>query len=465
VSPSQRTAPTASDARASPQFSMPPMCSYTCVPQMHRPTQELAIASISVYSSRAHAFIAVVPSVRHTETHELCDAHTYQMRLWTRAECLTHLLINGIGSMWIASGANPRAVVPMPAEWLKGSALRIFDGESTCCRRQHAGGERCDRELLVQPLLGMYGKLYAEAQVAGRKMMMIDAQHSSRGQASGRSDGSDGRDGRDGLNATGAPLEPPPPPWRRQRQQQQCRPFRSASNASISSSAAEMAAAFFAQGGQGAPHSSHSGVGRRPSLTCSLSPKSLDTISILQLQASVGHSGPGGANLLSPDATEHPCCSPCAEPPPAIATAAAATAAAAPPGVRASTASLASVSTARPRDGSLSARPSRRSWISRLGLPHGPRHRSCTQARPPLPEYMQAELATFLMVESLEHLIFPKTFGYIQPDGEIVETDLFGDLIRLMKVTAGASAGFHEERASARQLRRTPIVRNCAAEN
>ena len=82
---------------------------------------------------------------------------------------------------------------------------------------------------------------------------------------------------------------------------------------------------------------------------------------------------------------------------------------------------------------------------------------------------MQAELATFLMVESLEHLIFPKTFGYIQPDGEIVETDLFGDLIRLMKVTAGASAGasagFHEERASARQLRRTPIVRNCAAEN
>ena len=61
-----------------------------------------AIASISVYSSRAHAFIAVVPSVRHTETHELCDAHTYQMRLWTRAECLTHRLINGIGSMWIA---------------------------------------------------------------------------------------------------------------------------------------------------------------------------------------------------------------------------------------------------------------------------------------------------------------------------------------------------------------------------
>ena len=115
-----------------------PVSSYTCVPQMHRPTQELAIASISVYSSRAHAFIACVPSVRHTDTTEMCDAASYQSRLWTRAECLTHLLINGTGSMWIASGATPRSVVPMPAEWLKGSAVRCSQSSGSPTKSQRA---------------------------------------------------------------------------------------------------------------------------------------------------------------------------------------------------------------------------------------------------------------------------------------------------------------------------------------
>lgn len=105
---------------------------------MHRATQELAIKSISVYSSRAHAFVAVVPEVMHMDTGDACDGKTYQvrqtpravatpivtcltpgapspirkllwqMRLWTRAECLTHLMMNGTDSMWIISHAQPR---------------------------------------------------------------------------------------------------------------------------------------------------------------------------------------------------------------------------------------------------------------------------------------------------------------------------------------------------------------------
>ena len=133
--------------------------SYSCVPQLHRPTQELAIGSISVYSSRAHAFVAVVPSTQHVDNGDICDGDSYQQRLWTRAECLSHLLINGPSSMWVASDDSPRSVVPMPPEWLKGSVLKIFEGQSTCCMRCHEGRDRCDRELLVQPMLGMYGKL------------------------------------------------------------------------------------------------------------------------------------------------------------------------------------------------------------------------------------------------------------------------------------------------------------------
>jgi len=139
---------------------------YSCVPQLHRPTQELAILSISIYSSRAHAFVAVVPTTKHKETCEPCTAESYQYRLWTRAECFTHLLTNGPDSMWIATEPNPSRVIPMPREWLRGSALQIFQGESTCCQRGHVGVERCDRELLVEPVLGMYGRLYARTKVA-----------------------------------------------------------------------------------------------------------------------------------------------------------------------------------------------------------------------------------------------------------------------------------------------------------
>ena len=97
-------------------------------------------------------------------------------------------------------------------------------------------------------------------------------------------------------------------------------------------------------------------------------------------------------------------------------------------GPRPSTTSLFSQSTRSSQD-----RGHRRSWITRIGLPRGSRHRSFTQSKP-LPEWMQAELQTFLMVESLEQLIFPKTFDFVQPDGDLVQTELFSDLIPLMKV-------------------------------
>jgi len=117
-----------------------------------------------VYSSRAHAFVAVVPEVTHKDTGDICDGKTYQMRLWTRAECLTHLMMNGIDSMWIVSHAQPQHCIKMPREWLRGSAVQVFGGKSSCCARKHIGTlQHCDRELLVQPLLGLYGKLYAQA--------------------------------------------------------------------------------------------------------------------------------------------------------------------------------------------------------------------------------------------------------------------------------------------------------------
>jgi len=41
-------------------------------------------------------------------------------------------------------------------------AVRVFQGQLTCCRLQHNGGTQpCDREELMLPMLGLYGEIYA----------------------------------------------------------------------------------------------------------------------------------------------------------------------------------------------------------------------------------------------------------------------------------------------------------------
>ena len=64
----------------------------------------------------------------------------------------------------------------MPAEWLSGSVLKIFEGQSTCCERKHIGTKRCDRETLVQPLLGMctlFAPSHAESMLHTVKLQSV----------------------------------------------------------------------------------------------------------------------------------------------------------------------------------------------------------------------------------------------------------------------------------------------------
>jgi len=91
--------------------------------------------------------------------------------------------------MWIATEPNPAKVMPMPREWLRGSALKIFQGESTCCQRHHVGVDRCDRELLVEPVLGLYGRLYARAKVARERHGSVQSLSARRRHSSMTDDG------------------------------------------------------------------------------------------------------------------------------------------------------------------------------------------------------------------------------------------------------------------------------------
>jgi len=131
---------------------------YSSIPQKHRGTQALAINSLTVYASNVAAFVVVAPEVNHKDLEgEVCNKETYQRRAWCRAEQLAHLLAVGSKNMYLAEEG---VLTPLSeiGDWLKQS-IEVFSGDLTCCRRKHEGMEKCDKELLVTPMLGLWSQL------------------------------------------------------------------------------------------------------------------------------------------------------------------------------------------------------------------------------------------------------------------------------------------------------------------
>lgn len=99
----------------------------------------------------------------HADTGIACGAFSYQKRMWCRAEQLCFSISNGVERLWIAEGKGaPPRPASADADWLNTSLL-VFEGECTCCEREHRDGSGavrtdCDRELLVRPILGLYGQ-------------------------------------------------------------------------------------------------------------------------------------------------------------------------------------------------------------------------------------------------------------------------------------------------------------------
>ena len=50
-------------------------------------------------------------------------------------------------------------------------AIRVFDGELTCCRLGHPDGMACDREGLVMPMLGLYAQLFQDRESEQGKLV------------------------------------------------------------------------------------------------------------------------------------------------------------------------------------------------------------------------------------------------------------------------------------------------------
>lgn len=117
--------------------------------------QQLAINSLAMYTSVAHAFCIVAPPLTHHNTNELCDLTTYNRRLWCRCENFCHAVRHGCHGIWLATSPaactklfpedrgtsvladsleeTPTSTVRIQARDFLLSNLRVFEADCTVC--------------------------------------------------------------------------------------------------------------------------------------------------------------------------------------------------------------------------------------------------------------------------------------------------------------------------------------------
>jgi len=127
--------------------------------------QTLAVSSLPVYASSADAFIVVAPPAKHVQTNDHADLHSYNSRGWCRAEMLSKICSSGLENFFVLSteGGELQRVTE---EWLPSLSMSVFEGTFSCCQQGHKCGV-CDKESLVEPVLGLYSLLLRQVNGAG----------------------------------------------------------------------------------------------------------------------------------------------------------------------------------------------------------------------------------------------------------------------------------------------------------
>ena len=155
-------------------------CDYFSIAQENREFQRLAIMSLPAVASSLHSFVMVAPKANHADRKEDCSLATYKDRGWCRAELLSHVARRGRKQVYVAVGCGSHDILPLEKVGEKGNeasgeicdilGLRgenilsdmcsVFTGKFTCCQTGHINSSQCDREKLVEPMLGLYCGIY-----------------------------------------------------------------------------------------------------------------------------------------------------------------------------------------------------------------------------------------------------------------------------------------------------------------
>jgi len=178
-------------------------CDYFSISQRNREFQRLAILSLPAYASSLHAFVIAAPAAMHADHKVECNLASYKRRGWCRAEVFSHIARRGISNVYVATGGvksgKYETIAPLEmieksirgenlatetdtasltvsrrqekeemlerldahGESLIDEMINVFSGDFTCCKLKHTWDKSiCDREKLLEPMLGLYCDIY-----------------------------------------------------------------------------------------------------------------------------------------------------------------------------------------------------------------------------------------------------------------------------------------------------------------
>jgi len=126
---------------------------YCSIAQDHRGMQMLAVSSLPVYSASADIFVIIAPPAEH-QCSRRCDLQSYNARGWCRAEVLAKICSSGLENFFIFESSEGD-LEPVTEDRLPSLSMFVFEGEFSCCQQRHIKST-CDKEALVEPVLGLY---------------------------------------------------------------------------------------------------------------------------------------------------------------------------------------------------------------------------------------------------------------------------------------------------------------------
>jgi len=153
---------------------------YCGIPQRNPSVQQLAIDSLPIYAYNSDFFIIVAPKAIHHDTREEQDLHSYNGRMWCRAEQLSRICKCGTERLYIADevGTVPGIERLGREAWYTylDQCVRVFSGQSACCATNHRIRGReipCDREKLVVPMMAIFAVMRSSLNMQKSELAQI----------------------------------------------------------------------------------------------------------------------------------------------------------------------------------------------------------------------------------------------------------------------------------------------------
>jgi len=154
---------------------------YHSVPQLNKHTQALAIKTLPIFAYLASLFVVIAPECVHADTGSQCNFRTYQRRMWCRAEAFSFCCRRGVQDMYIADEKmNKDGSISLSklGEATVNDTILVFEGECTCCARNHHNMAKCDKETLRDVFIGLYADIYQQHAAQASRTSLRPSSHS-----------------------------------------------------------------------------------------------------------------------------------------------------------------------------------------------------------------------------------------------------------------------------------------------